>query len=89
MFHTGSQYVFFLFLRHREHDTTERNSVKDAFLIPFQNQSTFWLVGGENVLIDGGGTLDGQGQVRVCRIADGFPRRANSASRLGTTLCRC
>ncbi|KAI0067607.1 glycoside hydrolase family 28 protein [Artomyces pyxidatus] len=34
----------------------------NAFFFDFQNQSTFWLLGGHNVLLDGGGTLDGSGQ---------------------------
>ena len=36
----------------------------NGFFIPFQTQITFWLLGGENILFDGGGTLDGSGQVR-------------------------
>jgi galacturan 1,4-alpha-galacturonidase len=35
----------------------------NAFFIPFQTQVTFWLLGGENILFDGGGTLDGSGQI--------------------------
>ncbi|KDR75607.1 hypothetical protein GALMADRAFT_140236 [Galerina marginata CBS 339.88] len=35
----------------------------NAFFIPFQTQVTFWLLGGENILFDGGGTLDGSGQL--------------------------
>ncbi|KAF9078343.1 pectin lyase fold/virulence factor [Rhodocollybia butyracea] len=34
----------------------------NAFQIPFQNQSTFWLLGGDNIVLSGGGTLDGAGQ---------------------------
>jgi galacturan 1,4-alpha-galacturonidase len=34
----------------------------NAFFIPYQTQITFWLLGGENILFDGGGTLDGSGQ---------------------------
>lgn len=34
----------------------------NGFYIPFQTQITFWLLGGKNILLDGGGTLDGQGQ---------------------------
>ncbi|KAF9047506.1 glycoside hydrolase family 28 protein [Panaeolus papilionaceus] len=34
----------------------------NAFFIPFQTQVTFWLLGGQNILLDGGGTLDGVGQ---------------------------
>ncbi|KAF8911603.1 pectin lyase fold/virulence factor [Gymnopilus junonius] len=35
----------------------------NGFFIPFQTQITFWLLGGENILLDGGGTLDGSGQL--------------------------
>jgi galacturan 1,4-alpha-galacturonidase len=35
----------------------------NGFFIPFQTQITFWLLGGENILFDGGGTLDGSGQI--------------------------
>jgi hypothetical protein len=35
----------------------------NAFFIPFQTQVTFWLLGGKNVVMNGGGTLDGAGQV--------------------------
>ncbi|THV02244.1 glycoside hydrolase family 28 protein [Dendrothele bispora CBS 962.96] len=34
----------------------------NAFFIPFQTQVTFWLLGGENIVMNGGGTLDGAGQ---------------------------
>ncbi|EIN06930.1 hypothetical protein PUNSTDRAFT_105379 [Punctularia strigosozonata HHB-11173 SS5] len=33
-----------------------------AFYVPFQAQLAFWLLGGNHILLDGGGTLDGQGQ---------------------------
>ncbi|KAI0043763.1 glycoside hydrolase family 28 protein [Auriscalpium vulgare] len=35
----------------------------NAFFFDFQNQSTFWLLGGKNILLDGGGTIDGSGQI--------------------------
>ncbi|KAF8806610.1 glycoside hydrolase family 28 protein [Phlegmacium glaucopus] len=35
----------------------------NGLFIPFQSQITFWLLGGENILFDGGGTLDGSGQI--------------------------
>ncbi|KAF9478122.1 glycoside hydrolase family 28 protein [Pholiota conissans] len=35
----------------------------NGFFIPFQTQITFWLLGGTNILFDGGGTLDGSGQL--------------------------
>ncbi|KAJ7270853.1 glycoside hydrolase family 28 protein [Mycena rebaudengoi] len=34
----------------------------NAFSFPFQTQVTFWIFGGTNLVIDGGGTLDGAGQ---------------------------
>ncbi|KAF5365182.1 hypothetical protein D9758_005343 [Tetrapyrgos nigripes] len=34
----------------------------NGFFIPFQTQITFWLLGGENIVMNGGGTLDGAGQ---------------------------
>jgi galacturan 1,4-alpha-galacturonidase len=34
----------------------------NGFYIPFQTQITFWLLGGNNIILDGGGTLDGSGQ---------------------------
>ena len=40
-----------------------------AFQLGFQNQSTFWLVGGEDVHVYGGGTLDGRGQAWYDRFA--------------------
>ena len=36
---------------------------QNGFPIPFQSQITFWLLGGEDILFDGGGTVDGSGQV--------------------------
>ncbi|KAJ8481607.1 hypothetical protein ONZ45_g15258 [Pleurotus djamor] len=35
----------------------------NAFFIPFQTQVTFWLLGGKDIRVDGGGTLDGSGQI--------------------------
>ncbi|KAJ3882280.1 glycoside hydrolase family 28 protein [Lentinula edodes] len=34
----------------------------NGFPITFQDQITFWLLGGENIVLSGGGTLDGAGQ---------------------------
>ncbi|KAF7798867.1 hypothetical protein EIP86_010095 [Pleurotus ostreatoroseus] len=34
----------------------------NAFFFSFQDQLAFWLLGGTNITLDGGGTLDGQGQ---------------------------
>ncbi|ETW74816.1 glycoside hydrolase family 28 protein, partial [Heterobasidion irregulare TC 32-1] len=36
--------------------------ISNAFFFEFQNQSTFWVLGGENIVLDGKGTLDGSGQ---------------------------
>ncbi|KAF8911408.1 glycoside hydrolase family 28 protein [Mucidula mucida] len=36
--------------------------VENAFPFEFQTQVTFWLLGGENIVLNGGGTLDGAGQ---------------------------
>ncbi|KZV67880.1 glycoside hydrolase family 28 protein [Peniophora sp. CONT] len=43
--------------------------ISNAFFITYQNQSTFWYLGGENVLLDGGGTLDGSGQAWYDKFA--------------------
>ncbi|KAG8729786.1 hypothetical protein FRC12_020708 [Ceratobasidium sp. 428] len=32
----------------------------NAFPIPYQKNSAVWLFGGENVVLDGGGTIDGK-----------------------------
>lgn len=37
--------------------------MSDAWQITFQNSTTFWQIGGEDVNIYGGGTIDGNGQV--------------------------
>ncbi|KAJ7063543.1 glycoside hydrolase family 28 protein [Mycena amicta] len=34
----------------------------NGFPFTFQTQITFWLLGGKNIVLDGGGTLDGAGQ---------------------------
>ncbi|KAJ7684569.1 pectin lyase fold/virulence factor [Mycena polygramma] len=34
----------------------------NGFPFPFQTQITFWILGGTNIVLDGGGTLDGAGQ---------------------------
>ncbi|KAJ7037716.1 glycoside hydrolase family 28 protein [Mycena alexandri] len=34
----------------------------NGFSFPFQTQVTFWILGGTNLIVDGGGTLDGAGQ---------------------------
>uniref|UniRef100_A0A0W0FB86 galacturonan 1,4-alpha-galacturonidase n=1 Tax=Moniliophthora roreri TaxID=221103 RepID=A0A0W0FB86_MONRR len=42
--------------------------IANAHRFDFQNQSTFWLLGGENILLDGGGTIDGAGQAWYDRL---------------------
>ncbi|KII95596.1 glycoside hydrolase family 28 protein [Plicaturopsis crispa FD-325 SS-3] len=42
----------------------------NAFSFPFQDQVTFWILGGQNILLDGGGTLDGAGQAWYDEFAD-------------------
>ncbi|KAF8761394.1 Glycosyl hydrolases family 28 [Rhizoctonia solani] len=34
----------------------------NAFVVPYQKNSAIWLFGGENIVLDGGGTIDGSGQ---------------------------
>ncbi|KAH9856716.1 glycoside hydrolase family 28 protein [Lenzites betulinus] len=34
----------------------------NAFSFDFQDQIAFWLLGGKNIIMDGGGTIDGSGQ---------------------------
>ncbi|KAM5544937.1 hypothetical protein V8D89_001048 [Ganoderma adspersum] len=34
----------------------------NAFTFSFQDQAAFWILGGTNIVLDGGGTLDGSGQ---------------------------
>ncbi|KAJ7863468.1 glycoside hydrolase family 28 protein [Mycena olivaceomarginata] len=36
--------------------------VANAFPFAFQTSITFWILGGTNIVVDGGGTLDGAGQ---------------------------
>ncbi|TDL18020.1 glycoside hydrolase family 28 protein [Rickenella mellea] len=35
----------------------------NSFSFPFQNETTFWIFGGTNLLVNGGGAIDGSGQV--------------------------
>ncbi|KAG0708632.1 glycoside hydrolase family 28 protein [Suillus ampliporus] len=37
--------------------------INNGFYFEFQDQIAFWIVGGKNILINGGGTIDGSGQV--------------------------
>ncbi|KAH9940716.1 glycoside hydrolase family 28 protein [Epithele typhae] len=41
----------------------------NAFTFDFQDQTAFWLLGGKNIVIDGGGTLDGSGQAWYDKFA--------------------
>jgi hypothetical protein len=36
--------------------------IQNGFPFTFQTQITFWILGGTNIVVDGGGTLDGAGQ---------------------------
>ncbi|KAH9485603.1 Exopolygalacturonase [Psilocybe cubensis] len=61
----------------------------NGFFIPFQTQITFWLLGGENILFDGGGTLDGSGQVNFSDDPSNIGVYSSTLnSRFGGTLCR-
>jgi galacturan 1,4-alpha-galacturonidase len=33
-----------------------------SYPISFQSQAAWWLLGGTNLVVDGGGTIDGSGQ---------------------------
>jgi galacturan 1,4-alpha-galacturonidase len=35
----------------------------NAFPVPYQRNSAIWLFGGENLLLDGGGTIDGEDEL--------------------------
>ena len=48
----------------RSHFVCYSASMSVVFSIVFvENQITYWLLGGSNIVMDGGGTLDGSGQV--------------------------
>jgi galacturan 1,4-alpha-galacturonidase len=34
----------------------------NSFSFTFQTQAAWWLLGGDNIVVDGGGTIDGSGQ---------------------------
>jgi len=53
-----------------------------AFPFAFQNISSFWLIGGNNIVIDGGGTIDGNGQAWW----DAFPANASLVRPIPLTL---
>ncbi|CAK5280941.1 unnamed protein product [Mycena citricolor] len=36
--------------------------IKNSFAFAYQTQITWWLLGGNNILVNGGGTIDGAGQ---------------------------
>ncbi|KIJ65995.1 glycoside hydrolase family 28 protein [Hydnomerulius pinastri MD-312] len=37
--------------------------INNGFYFEFQDQIAFWIIGGENIRVSGGGTIDGSGQV--------------------------
>ncbi|KZV86154.1 pectin lyase-like protein [Exidia glandulosa HHB12029] len=53
-----------------------------AFPFDFQNSSTFWMLGGRDILLDGGGTIDGSGQAWW----DAFPKNASLVRPIPLTL---
>ena len=36
---------------------------ENIFLLDFQSAGTWWIIGGDNIRVDGGGAVNGQGQV--------------------------
>ncbi|KZV88954.1 pectin lyase-like protein, partial [Exidia glandulosa HHB12029] len=48
----------------------------------FQNSTTFWIVGGQDILLDGGGTIDGNGQAWW----DAFPKNASLVRPIPLTI---
>ncbi|KIK55486.1 glycoside hydrolase family 28 protein [Collybiopsis luxurians FD-317 M1] len=57
----------------------------NAFFIPFQNSTTFWLLGGENIVLNGGGTVDGAGQAWY----DALPNNSTLLRPIIMTLNQC
>ncbi|CAK5284442.1 unnamed protein product [Mycena citricolor] len=53
-----------------------------GFPFTFQTQITFWILGGTNIQIDGGGVIDGSGQVWY----DGFAKSSSLARPIILTL---
>ncbi|TCD69408.1 hypothetical protein EIP91_007755 [Steccherinum ochraceum] len=54
----------------------------NAFYFSFQDQVAFWLLGGRNIVVDGGGTLDGAGQAWY----DAFAKNSSLARPIIMTL---
>ncbi|KAH8103465.1 glycoside hydrolase family 28 protein [Cristinia sonorae] len=54
----------------------------NAFSFSFQDQVAFWLLGGKNIIMDGGGTLDGAGQAWY----DAFAKNSSLARPIILTL---
>ncbi|KAI9494055.1 pectin lyase fold/virulence factor [Zychaea mexicana] len=43
---------------------------ENIFLLDFQSAGTYWVLGGDDIRVDGGGTVDGQGQVWWDAVAE-------------------
>ncbi|KAF5392804.1 hypothetical protein D9757_000920 [Collybiopsis confluens] len=57
----------------------------NSFFIPFQNSSTFWLLGGQNIVLSGGGTVGGAGQAWY----DALPTNSTLLRPIILTLNQC
>lgn len=57
----------------------------NGFMFTFQTQVTFWILGGKNIVLDGGGTLDGAGQVSSRYAIISLSHNKNS----GLVRCIC
>jgi hypothetical protein len=55
-----------------------------AYRIAYQNSSNFWFLGGENILLDGGGVIQGNGQVRGLLAVQRFEPVLTISGRRGT-----
>jgi galacturan 1,4-alpha-galacturonidase len=42
-----------------------------SYRLTYQNATTFWFIGGNNIHLYGGGTIDGNGQVWYDQLANG------------------
>lgn len=54
----------------------------NGFSFPFQTQITFWILGGKNIVLNGGGTIDGAGQAWY----DAFAANASLLRPISLTL---
>ncbi|KAI0753354.1 glycoside hydrolase family 28 protein [Daedaleopsis nitida] len=54
----------------------------NAFTFSFQDQAAFWLLGGKNLVLDGGGTLDGSGQAWY----DAFAKKSSTVRPILLTI---